>query len=69
MIDTLIFIVVYIFLMLGVISFITMIDELLLGGIISDGVEWFLDRVADIYFCIEDKIKKRKRKRKRNRSK
>lgn len=63
MIDTLIALTLYIFLILGVISFVTMIDELFLGGVISDWVEWFFDRVADIYLCIEDKIKKKKEKK------
>lgn len=64
MIESIIALILYIFLILGVISFITMVDELLFGGVISDGVEWLLDKVADIYWCIADKIKNRKKKKK-----
>ena len=60
MIDTIIAIVLYVFLVLGVISFVTMIDELLLGGVISDGLEWILDKVAELYWRIADKFKGKK---------
>lgn len=60
MIDTLIALILYIFLMLGVISFVTMVDELLLGGVISDAMEWILDKVAELYWCIADKFKGKK---------
>ena len=60
MIDTIRAIVLYVFLVLGVISFVTMVDELLLGGVISDAMEWFLDKVADIYWYIADIFKRKK---------
>lgn len=56
-VDTLIFIVVWSMLLLGVISFVTMVDELLLGGVISDAMEWILDKVAELYWYIADKFK------------
>ena len=46
--------------MLGVISFVTMVDELLLGGVISDAMGWFLDKVAELYWCIADIFKRKK---------
>ena len=60
MIDTLIALMLYIFLVLGIISFVTMIDELLLGGVISDAMEWILDKVAELYWCIADIFKRKK---------
>jgi hypothetical protein len=62
MIDTIIAIVLYVFLVLGVISFINMIDTLLFDGAISDGIECFLDKVAELYWYILDKIKERRNK-------
>lgn len=61
MIDILIALVLYIFLLLGVISFITMVDELLFGGVISDGLEWFFDKVSELYWYIADKIKEKRK--------
>lgn len=61
MIDTIIAIVLYVFLVLGVISFITMVDELLFGGVISDRLEWLLDKVAELYWYIADKIKENRK--------
>lgn len=61
MIDTIIAIVLYVFLVLGVISFINMVDELLFDGAISDGIECFLDKVAELYWYIADKIKERRK--------
>ena len=43
--DTFIAITIYIFLVLGIISFVNMIDELFFGGVISDAIEWVLDNV------------------------
>ena len=60
MIDTIIAMVLYVFLVLGIISFVTMVDELLLGGVISDAMEWFLDKVAELYWYIADKFKGKK---------
>lgn len=60
MIDTIIAIVLYVFLVLGIISFVTMVDELLFGGVISDRLEWFFDKVAELYWYIADKFKGKK---------
>ena len=59
-VDTLIFIVIWSFLILGFCSFITMIDELLFGGVISDRLEWFFDKVAELYWCIAGKVRRKK---------
>ena len=55
--DTFIAITIYIFLVLGIISFVNMIDELFFGGVISDAIEWVLDKVADLYWFVVDKSK------------
>ena len=60
MIDTIIAMVLYVFLVLGIISFVTMVDELLFGGVISDAMEWFLDKVAELYWYIADVFKRKK---------
>ena len=60
-VDTLIFIVVWSMFLLGVISFINMIDTLLFDGAISDGIECFLDKVAELYWYIADKIKEKRK--------
>ena len=60
-IDTLIFIVLWSMFLLGVISFINMIDELFFDGVISDAMEWFFDKVAELYWYIADKIKEKRK--------
>lgn len=60
MIDTLIFLVIYILLLLGAISVVNAIDELFLGGIIGDTLTQFLDKVADVFWRIADKVRRKK---------